>query len=237
MPKLNPRHYCDREEYEPEYTFFQCMEKGKAVFCGLGYPTMDSRSAMAVGKLLEISGGSFLRRPAVMDEAMEMIAQFMNEGLYGMQEADKQFLASVAILYLWQGMVRPCISGNARIYHYRNGQLQGELPREAEDPLFGETLRRKEHPGPAIDLTGASHQFLLIAASDQYSLDEVLTGERLAAPLAEAQGGNGGNGGNGGAGVAPEWVDGVFESFQGQPVSLAFLDLPERKKGLFGGMR
>lgn len=160
MVKVNWRKYCDREE-ERDNQLFCCLDsRGKAVVCSVAYPTENSRSAAACGKMISISSESFLRRPSLKDVAMETISTFMNEGIYILQEPGKEFLCSGVILYMFQRKVRMVVTGMSVVYHFQDGQLADCFLPETEQ-LFGQRMAWKQKAEEEIDLSKGSHIFLL----------------------------------------------------------------------------
>lgn len=173
MVKVKFKNCCDKVRGNDENPFFRLDAKGKALFCGVTYPTEDSRSDIACKKALEISADSFIRRPSLCDEAMDTISTFINQGIYIFQEADKRFLCSTAILYAFRGRARWVASGNAGICHFRDGKLINRI--EGNNiPLFGERMRWNVDAEPEFDVSEGENAFLLYSAGSSIDFKEKL---------------------------------------------------------------
>lgn len=81
-------------------------EKRTSTVAGVAYPTADSRSPAACERGLRITVDCFLERPSVADVAMQMIGQFVDDGISELQENDKEFMCSLAALYIFKGKAR-----------------------------------------------------------------------------------------------------------------------------------
>lgn len=174
MVKVKFKDCCDKVRGNDENPFFRLDAKGKALFCGVTYPTENSRSDIACKKALEIGADSFIRRPSLCDEAMDTISTFINEGIYIFQEADKRFLCSTAILYVFRGRARWVVSGNAGICHFRNGKLINRTE-GSSIPLFGERVRWNADTEPEFDVSEGENAFLLYSAGADIDFKEKLS--------------------------------------------------------------
>ena len=212
MPKVKYKNYCDKSS--DEGVFFSLEEKGKAAYCGVSYPTVNSRSAVACERALSISGDSFLRRPSLRNEAMETISHFMSEGIYILQEPEKEFLCSTAIMYLFKGQARFFIAGSACACHFYQGKLLKTI-QAADSPFVGQTLKRKDHIEEAISVEDGQHTFLLCSISDSFTLEDFLqkTGLSEGALLEECK-------------------DKLFSVPEIKACSVALIEIPERKGGI-----
>lgn len=173
MVKVKFKNCCDKVRGNDENPFFRLDAKGKSLFCGVTYPTKDSRSDIACKKALEISAESFIRRPSLCDEAMETISTFINQGIYIFQEADKRFLCSTAILYVFRGKARWVVSGNAGICHFRDGKLINRTE-GSNISLFGERMRWNVETEPEFDVSEGENAFLLYSADLDIDFQEKL---------------------------------------------------------------
>lgn len=211
-------NYCDKDMPGKSDTYFFMKARGQAFFCGTAYPTEESRSDSPCRKALEVGGGSFLRRPSLRDEAVNTIADFINQGIYAFQEPGKPFFCSLAALYEYRGKARTIVSGDAHICHFKDGKLIGQSE-EQEEPLFGERIRREQETEPEFELSGGSHAFLLVSGlkSNEYlKIIEMLQAEQDTVSYEE-----------------DVWPDAIIEKFEGKACSVAAFVMPERKGKVF----
>lgn len=173
MVKAKYKNYCDKASMENTDTFFRLDMRGRAIFCGVAYPTKESRSDLACKKILEISAESFIRRPSVCDEAVDTISTFMNEGIYIFQEKEKQFLCSAAILFVFRGEARCIVSGDAGICHFRDGKLIRRITGD-NIPLFGARIRWKHKAQPEFDISQGENAFLLYSGIQTDASETIL---------------------------------------------------------------
>ena len=110
-----------------ENEYFSVFEEKKSLLvCGSAHPSSDSRGNIACPRALDIAVDCFLERPSSSETAVETIAGFINEEIYGLQEKDKAFLCSIAMLYVFKGSTRVFPAGNAAVLFYENGVLKNE---------------------------------------------------------------------------------------------------------------
>lgn len=173
MVKAKYKNYCDKASAESADSFFRLDARGKALFCGVAYPTKESRSDIACKKLLEIGAESFIRRPSVCDEAVDAISTFMNEGIYIFQEKEKQFLCSAAILFVFRGEARWIVSGNVGICHFRDG-MPVKKAEGCHTPLFGARIRYEQTAEPAFDISRGENAFFLYSCAQREDLDAAM---------------------------------------------------------------
>lgn len=173
MAKLYFKSYCDKVPEKAESPYFTLRRKGTALVAGVTYPTRDSRSDITCRKVLEISAESFIQRPSLSDVAVDTISTFINEGIYIYQERDKAFLCSTALLYVLHDKARWVVSGDAVIYHFRDGRFVSKSA-ERKSPLFGERVYWNEKEVPEFDLSYGVNAFLLCSAAEDLELPATL---------------------------------------------------------------
>lgn len=210
MQRISLKSYSDVSQ--TPYPTFSLQERGKALFFGVGYPTEDSRSALACEKAFQIAGDSFLRRPSLADEAMETIARFINEGIFILQDMEKRFRCSAAFLYVYKGMGRVFSAGNALALHYRDGKLTHRFY-TSDAPEIGSMLRGGSIFSPEFDISEGTNGFVLCAAGKAVDLN--------ALPLPEPNQ------------TDKSQFDGIIDSFRGTSCSAGAIRLEKREK-LFG---
>lgn len=215
MDKINVRKYCDKVYKSQIDPFFRLCVHGKAFFCGIAYPTEDSRSYAACEKALEIGSSSFLRRPSLCDEAVNTIAGFINEGLYALQDPGKPFFCNLAIIYGFRGKARWMVSGESVIYHFQDSRLirQSAVCRE---PLLGKYVCWKETLEPEFDVSHSTNAFLLYSGTQQPIFPNQVTGVNDILPSIDGD----------------VWMENVLSVFQGKACSVAAFVLPTRKRKL-----
>ena len=121
--KIGYIHCCDIEETGSEH-FSALEERNSILVSGVAYPAGDSRGGAACPKALDIATDSFLGRPSSSDVAVEAIAGFINDEVYGMQEKDKAFLCNLAVVYVFKGKTRVYTAGDAAAMFFENGELK-----------------------------------------------------------------------------------------------------------------
>ena len=210
MQKISLKSYSDIPQ--TPYPTFSEQRKGEALFFGVGYPTEDSRSALACEKAFQIAGESFLRRPSLADEAMETIARFIKEGVYILQDVDKRFCCAAAFLYVFKGRGRVFFAGNALAIHLQDGKVVDRFSDPGASEI-GNSLRGKNAFSSEFDVSNGTNDFLLCAAVKAFSFDTL--------PLPQAN----------------QTYEGQFDdfisSFSGQPCSIGAVHLDKRER-LFG---
>lgn len=96
-------------------------ERRSSAVAGVAYPTSNSRSAAACGRAIDTAVSCFLERPSDSDTAMSMIGQFVDEGIAKLQETDKEFRCSLAMLYIFKGRARVYPAGHAAVLFFEEG--------------------------------------------------------------------------------------------------------------------
>lgn len=160
MDNVSYRNYCDKSDREQENLFFALGGQGKAAACGVAYPETGSFCHTACEKALQIGIRSFLRRPSLHGHALGTITDFINEGIYILQEPGKTTSCSFALLYALRGKARIVVSENAEIYHFQDGRLQ-DISQECKVPLPGRKMRQEHKTAPLLDVSRGNHGFLL----------------------------------------------------------------------------
>ena len=212
MRKISFRSYSKLEN--GEYRCFLAEQRGKAAYCGAAYPTSESRSAIACEKAIEISCDSFLRRPSLADLAMKTIAGFVNEGVYILQDPEKQFRCAAAFLYIYKGAARVSVSGNSIVFHFKDGVLQRSYYEPTSNPV-GKSLRRENAASPEFDVSSGINAFLLCSGEESLDMETLFAKSLLeAAPKDET------------------WADAVITDIRNHPCTAGVIILPERK-GIF----
>lgn len=208
MAKICFKSYCDKAPEKAESPYFTLRSKGAALVAGATYPARDSRSDIACRKVLEIGAESFIQRPSLGDVAVDTISTFINEGIYIYQEPGKAFLCSTALLYVLHGKARWVVSGNAVIYHFRDGRLVSKSA-ERKSPLFGERVRWNEKESPELDISHGANAFLLCSAAEDLEFPATLTEHGSPADLSP-----------------DEWAEAALSEFRGRRCSAAVVTLP-----------
>lgn len=211
MDKINFKNYCDKEYEGRTDPFFQICAQGSALFCGVAYPTADSRSYAACEKALAIGSSSFLRRPSLRDEAVNTISGFINEGLYALQDPGKPFFCSLAVLYCFRGRVRWMVSGDASVWHFQDGRMARKATGHKE-PLLGKRICWNQESDPEFDISHGSNAFLLYSGTDASPFSIELP-ETACHPVR----------------TDDAWLEAILSGFRGKACSSAAFILPERK--------
>lgn len=173
MPGISHQCLCNYNNESAENRFYKLSAKGGTIACACAFPTKDSRGAAACEKAVTVSVDSFMRRPAVIDVAMDAISGFVNEAVYALQEPQKRFLCSAAILFIHKGQYRCILSGNAQLWHFCNGKLIKCF--SAEDaPLFGVSLKRKFSAAAAESLPKGENAFMLYSGYEPSGFDTAM---------------------------------------------------------------
>ncbi|MBQ9359469.1 MAG: hypothetical protein IJT96_00365 [Lachnospiraceae bacterium] len=168
--KIGYLHACDIEENASEH-FSMIEERNSILVSGAAYPAGDSRSAAACPRALDIAADSFLGRPSSSDVAVEAIAGFINDEIYGMQEKDKAFLCNLAVVYVFKGKTRVYTAGDAAAMFFDEGELKevwyggGKAIGSAADP---ELIYSDE-----FELNGDA-RFILVAGKDKAAIEETV---------------------------------------------------------------
>lgn len=116
-------HGCDKDgDEQGAHAAFE--EKRSILVCGCAYPGSESRTDAACKRALDIGVDCFLDRPSSSAIAVESIAGFINDEIYGMRDRDKIFLCSLAMLYVFKGKTRVYPAGNAAVMYFENEELK-----------------------------------------------------------------------------------------------------------------
>lgn len=170
MPRISHQCLCDYNNESAENRFYKLTEKGGTIACACAFPTKESRGAAACEKTVTISTDSFIRRPALIDMAMEAISGFVNEAVYSLQEPQKRFLCSSAILFIHKGRYRCILSGNAQLWHFCNGRAVKCFTAD-DAPLFGVSLKSRFSSTDSEELPKGENAFLLYSGYDLSDFD------------------------------------------------------------------
>lgn len=214
MVRANWRKYCDREAEMENQLFCHLDSRGKAAVCSVAYPTENSRSADACGKMISISSESFLRRPSLKDVAMDTISTFVNEGIYILQEPRKEFLCSGVILYMFRRKVRMVVSGMSAVYHFQDGKFVERFLPETEQ-LFGQRMAWKQKARAEIDLSKGNHTFLLYSGQEIPDIEITKIESMLQDSMDETV-----------------FQEGILSDFEGSKCAVCLLAFPKRKRRL-----
>lgn len=210
MAEICVKSYCSKPVSDTENPYFIFRKKGAALTAAVTYPTEISRSDMACGKVIEISTESFIQRPSLSDIAVSTISSFINDGIYIYQEPDKKFLCSSAICYVLKGKARFIVSGNAAVYHFRDGRLVNSLSGQ-KLPMFGEKLHWKEKADPEIDISQGENAFILCSAGENDVLPDSFSESVFRADM-----------------DAEKWADAAISYFKDRKCSAASVVFPQR---------
>ena len=143
-------------------------EKRSVLVSGAACPTADSRGNSACPRALDIAVDCFLERPSSSETVVETIAGFINEEIYGMQEKDKAFLCSLAMLYVFKGRTRVFPAGDAAVLFYENGVLRNEW--HGYGTPIGKKAEYKALYSDEFELSEDS-RFILLAGKNKESVD------------------------------------------------------------------
>lgn len=214
MDRVSYRNYCDKGGGKQENLFFAFGSRGRAAAFGVAYPEMGSICQTACEKVLKIGIGSFLQRPSLGDQAVSTITDFINEGIYILQEPRKEVFCSFAILYVLRDKARFIVSENAGIYHLQDGKMQ-EISRGYKTPLPGKKMRSGHKLAPAFDVSGGGNGFLLCSGMEDEGFQTKLENKVLPASA-----------------NADAWAESVIEECYGEHGSALAFVLPEKKSPL-----
>ena len=182
MDNVQLKIYCDKTINGDNCNYLTNESKGSALFCGVAYPTPESRSDIACEKAFELATQSFLRRPSTGDAAMNTISGFINDRLYMLQEPRKEFLCDTAFLYIHHGYARVALSGNSCGYHFCNGKIVNSY--RSEGIWYGRQPKWERKPDAEIPLEKVSQDFLLVSGESNVDIspedvDRLLSGDDL----------------------------------------------------------
>ncbi len=147
-------------------------EKRSSAVCGLAYPTAKSRTPSACGRALDIAVDSFTERPSDSDLAVRMIGQFIDEGVGEMQEQGKEFMCSLAMLYIFKGKARVYAIGSSAVLFFEEGEEKHVWYGEG-DPAGGSSHEGIELP-QTLELD-ADCRFIFVAGSDEETVKEAVS--------------------------------------------------------------
>ena len=168
--KIGFVHGCDTRE-AGDGRFSVLEERNSILVGGAAYPAAGSRSGAACPKALSIAVDSFLGRPSSSDVAVEAIAGFVNDEIYGMQDKDKAFLCNLAIVYVFKGKTRVYTAGDAAAMFFENGELKnvwyggGKALGSSAEPelIYSDEFELKEDT-----------KFILVAGRDRNAAEETV---------------------------------------------------------------
>lgn len=187
--------------------FFSVFEEKRSLLVsGTAYPTADSRGNTACTRALETAVDCFLERPSSSETAVSTIAGFINDELYGLQEKDKAFLCSLALLYVFKGKTRVFPAGDAAVLFYENGELKNEW--YGDGAPIGKRAEYKASCSDEFELTEDS-RFILVTGENKEAAE-------AAAAFFKDNGGG-----------VPEDTE---EFFKGRHCSFVNLFLPKRER-------
>ncbi len=109
-------------EEDIRYAAFE--NKRTTTVAGVAYPTEGSRSPVACGRALDIAVNCFLDRPSVADGALQMISRFVDEEISVLQEKDREYMCSLATLYIFKGRARICAMGYSAVLFFEEGRSE-----------------------------------------------------------------------------------------------------------------
>ncbi len=147
-------------------------EKRSSAACGSAYPTAGSRSPAACGRAIDIAIDSFTERPSESDLAVRMIGQFVDEGVGEMQEQGKEFMCSLAMLYIFKGKARVYAIGSSAVLFFEEGEEKNVWYGEG-GPAGGASHENIELP-PILELD-ADCRFVFITGSDEETVKEAVS--------------------------------------------------------------
>ena len=146
-------------------------ERNSILVSGAAYPASGSRSGAACPRALDIASESFLGRPSSSDVAVEAIAGFINDEIYGMQDKDKAFLCNLAVLYVFKGKTRVYTAGDAAAIYYEDGELKNVWYGGGK-PVGSEAVPELIY-SDEFELAGDA-RFILVAGRDKRAAEETV---------------------------------------------------------------
>lgn len=170
MQKISHQCRCDYNGESVENRFYKLCSRGGTIALAAAFPTKESRGAAACERAVSVSTDSFIRRPALIDEAMVAISSFVNEAVYALQEPQRSFLCNTTMLFIHKGKFRCMLSGNSALIHFCNGNLIKVYYAE-DNPLFGKSLKSNFSSETAFSLPKGKNVFLLYNGFDKFSYD------------------------------------------------------------------
>ncbi len=171
MQKISHQCRCDYNGESIENRFYKLCARGGTIALAAAFPTRESRGAAACERAVTVSTDSFIRRPALIDEAMAAISDFVNEAVYALQEPQRSFLCHTALLFIHKGQFRCVLSGNSELLHFCNGRLVKVYSAKEDTPLFGKSLKSRFTSEAAVSLPKGKNVFLLYNGFDTFSYD------------------------------------------------------------------
>lgn len=214
MDRVSYRNYCDRGEGKQENLFYAFGFRGRAAAFGVAYPETNSICQTACEKALRIGIGSFLQRPSLSDKAVFTITDFINEGIYILQEPRKAAFCNFAILYVLQDKARFIVTEHAKVYHQREGKMQ-EISRGCETPLPGRKIRCEHKYAPVFDISGGCNGFLLCSGMEDAEFQTKFDNKEMP-ELTDAD----------------AWAESMIAECYGEHGSALAFVLPEKKRSL-----
>ncbi len=211
MPKTKALfvHNTDAEVEEGgRYAVFE--EKRSSTVAGVAYPTKGSRSSLACTRAIDTAVDSFMERPSESDTALYMIGQFMDDGIKKLQEGDKEFKCSVALLYISKGKARVYPAGYSAVIFFEEGAKKNVWYGD------GTPIGTGSHDNmqlPEVLSLGKESRFIFIAAADMETVKQAV------AYYEESKG---------------EDADGEAAFMADKHCAYVNLYLPERKRDIIG---
>ncbi len=181
-------------------------EKRSSAVAGVAFPTENSRSDAACGRALDIAAESFLERPSDSDLAVHMIGEFIDDSIAELQEPGREFMCSLAMLYIFKGKARLYPVGYSAVLFFEEGDLK--------EIVYGDGVPAGKGSHETMELTetlelDADCRFVFIAGQSEGSVREA------AAYFKESKG---------------EDAEGCEEYISGRHLAYVNLYLPKREK-------
>ena len=181
-------------------------EKRTVLICGSAFPSPDSRGNAGCMRALDVASDCFMERPFLSEMALDNIGEIVNREVYEMQDSDKSFMCSLAMLYIFKGRTRVCPAGHASVMFYETDALKNVWV--GDGTLLGSKPDHKAVYSDEFELK-KDCRFILITGGSKEDVD-------LATDYFKEN-----------KGAVPEDTE---EFLKGRQCSYANLFLPEREK-------
>lgn len=124
---------------------------------------------------------SYLRRPSLVDEAMEKICEFANDGILAMQTPYNKLRCATVALLIQKGKYRWLLAGDTHAYHFIDGQVV-QSSSASQTAYFGDGVRVHPQIGAVSSFKKGENSFLI--CSDSFA--KYITDEDMERTLSQA---------------------------------------------------